>query len=82
MNIDGTILITTTTLWVISTHTKIGTPHEKTHYHTNESVFADSAFSNITANFCQCLPSIVNKLLTRDTYQNLGEAYVGISKNF
>ena len=38
----------------ISTHIKMGTPH------------ADSVFSNIAANFCQCLSLIVSKLSTWD----------------
>ena len=60
----------------ISTHTKIDTPHERkgTCYCANRSEFADSAFSNVAANFRQCLSPIVSKLSTWDTNQNLGKA--------
>ena len=49
----------------ISTHTKIGTPHEKASITcANGSEFADSAFLNVA--FPQCLSPIVRKLFTRD----------------
>ena len=54
----------------ISTHTKIGTSHEK-HHLRNGSEFADSAFSNVAASVCQCLSAIVSKLSTRDINQGL-----------
>ena len=49
MNI-GTHLDYNNHIVFISTHTKIGIPHEKgTHYRACRSEFADSAFSNVTA---------------------------------
>ena len=51
----------------ISTHTKIGTPHEKAPVTTQTGVnFADSAFSNVVVNNRQCLSPTVSKLSTRD----------------
>ena len=49
----------------ISTHTKIGIPHEKAPITTQTEVnFADSAFSNVAVHFRQCLSPIVSKLST------------------
>ena len=46
----------------ISTHSKIGTPHEKSPVLCKRSGFADSTFSNVAATFRQCLSPIVGKL--------------------
>ena len=53
---------------------KLGPQMEGIHYCANRSEFADLAVLNIVANFCQCLPVIVSKLLTQDTNQNLSKA--------
>ena len=59
----------------ISTHTKIGTPHEKAPITVQTEVnSADSGFSKIAANFRQCLSPIVNKPLTQDKSRNVGKA--------
>ena len=59
----------------ISTHTKIRTSHEKAPVScANRSEFANLAFLNVVANFCQCLSPIVSKLSTWETNQNLGKA--------
>ena len=49
--------------------------HDERHpFRANGSEFADSAFSNIAATFCQCLSPIVSKLSTRDKSRKLGKA--------
>ena len=59
----------------VSTHTKIGTPHEKAPVTTQTEVsFADSGFLNIVANFRQCPSLIVSKPSTQDKSRNVGKA--------
>ena len=59
----------------VSTHTKIGTPHEKVPITAQTEVsFADSGFLNIVANFRQCPSLIVSKPLARDKSRNAGKA--------
>ena len=58
----------------ISTHTKMGTLHEKApDTAQNGSEFVESAVLYVAANFRQCLPMIVTKLSTWDANKNLGK---------
>ena len=57
----------------ISTHTKIGTPYE-TLIAVRTKVNCWIGFSNVVANFHQCLSLIVTKLWTRDKTKHLCKA--------